>query len=353
MSKVTVLNEKNIDTTQQPIFLGEPLSLQRFDRFKYEQFMELWRNQVELLWTPEEFELTKDRQDYLNMTEVEKFIFTKNLQYQTMMDSVVARGASTFIEHVSLPEVEICMSFWAMMEGIHSYSYTYIMRNVYADPTPVLDETLEDEEIMKRARTVKEEYDKLDNFAGDDIKKQIYLTLMSVYILESIRFYVSFVCSFSFNQRNGMMEGNTNIIRKILLDEHFHVKISQTCMNLFASDESEGFQDTVKECRDIAIQMFLTAADEEKSWADYLFSKGPMVGLSAEVLKGYIEYLVDQKMQMIGLPSQFGTKNPIGGWLDEYLNTSMVQTEPQASPGLTQYKRFVTKPDLGNIDIDF
>lgn len=349
---MSILNEKNVDTTTQPIFLGEPLSLQRFDRFKYPEFMKLFRKQVELFWTPEEFDLTKDRLDYEKMSEVDKFIFTKNLQYQTMMDSVVARGANTFIKHVSIPELEAAMSMWAMMETIHSYSYSYIIRNVYPDPAKIFDETLEDEEIMKRARTVKEEYEKLENFSGDDIKKQIYLSLLSVNILEAIRFYVSFVCSFSFNQRSNMMEGNTNIIKKILADETTHYRMSQYCINLLHKEKDEGFLDVVKECRDIGIQMYLNAAEEEKEWADYLFSRGPMVGLSAETLKGYIEWLCDTRMQAIGFPKHYETKNPIHGWLEPYINDSMTQSAPQETSGLTTYKRFVTDNDLGDFNFE-
>lgn len=349
---MSILNTKNVDTTTQPIFLGEPLSLQRFDRFKYPEFMRLFRKQVELFWTPEEFDLTKDRLDYEKMSEVDKFIFTKNLQYQTMMDSVVARGANTFIKHVSIPELEAAMSMWAMMETIHSYSYSYIIRNVYPNPAQIFDETLEDEEIMKRARTVKEEYEKLENFAGDDVRKQIYLSLISVNILEAVRFYVSFVCSFSFNQRSNMMQGNTNIIKRIQADENYHYRMSQYCINLLHNNKDEGFKDVVKECRDIVVEMFLKAAEEEKQWADYLFSKGPMVGLSAEILKSYIEWLTDTRLESIGFTKQFGTKNPIGGWLEPYINDSMTQDAPQESSGLTTYKRFVTKNDLGSTSFE-
>lgn len=350
---MSILNTKNVDTTNQPMFCGEPLGLQRFDRFKYEAFMKLYRKQVELFWTPEEFDLTRDRIDYNEMSDVDKFIFTKNLQYQTMMDSVVARGANTFSRFVSLPELEACMSIWQMMEVVHSYSYSYIIRNVYPNPEQIFNETLLDEEILKRATVAKEEYEKLDKIAGNDVKKQVYLSLISVNILESIRFYVSFVCSFSFNQRQGLMQGNTNIVKKIAQDEAVHYRMSQICLELLHTREDEGFLNIAQECKEEAINMFLSAAQEEKQWADYLFSRGPVIGLSSEILKEYIEWLTDTRMHAIGFDKHFNTKNPISGWIAPYFDNVLTQEAPQESPGLTTYDRFTLDNDTEGIVIDW
>jgi ribonucleoside-diphosphate reductase beta chain len=348
---MSILNTKNVDTTSQPIFLGEPLSLQRFDRFKYYDFYKLYLDHQEQFWRPNEISLDKDRVDYESLTEDEKFIFTKNLQYQTVMDSVVARGAESFMEYVSIPEVEAYMKAWAFFETVHSESYTYIMRNVYSDPVKIMDQSLDDVEIMKRSNTIKEEYDRLDKFAGGDIKKQIYLSLVSVNILEAIRFYVSFVCTFAFAE-NKKMIGSADIVQAIRKDEAIHYRASQLLLNLLHNIPEEGFQDTVKECEEQAIQMYISAAEEEKAWADYLFDGRRMIGLSSDILKGYIEWLTDNRMSVIGFPKHFNTKNPIGGWYDKYMNTSNVESMPQEKELGSVYRIGATVNDLDSFKFE-
>ena len=283
----TVFNKKSVDTTTQPLFLGEPLGLQRYDRFKYPIFWDLYNKQVEFFWRPEEIELKKDRADFQTLTDNEKFIFTSNLKYQTMLDSVICRGVPTLLEHVSNPELEACLNVWGFFEQIHSTSYSYIIKNVYADPSSVFDSTLKDKEILKRAESAIEDYNKLSYGQYDDIKEQLYMTLISINILEAIRFYVSFICSFAF-AKNKKMIGNADIIRLIKRDEAIHLYNTQTILNILKDEKSEGFQGVVKKCHDDAIAMFERAANEEKEWASYLFKDGSLIGLNETTLHGYI-----------------------------------------------------------------
>lgn len=212
-----ILNKINVDTTKQPIFLGEPLGLQRFDRYKYPIFFDLFNKQLTFFWRPEEINLTLDRAQYRSLEKHEQFIFTRNLLFQTMLDSVVARGVPTFTKHVTNPELEICLNTWGFFENIHSYSYTYIIKNVYPDPSKILDEALLDTEILSRANSVTKAYDDLNNETLN-IKEKIYLSLISVNILEAIRFYVSFACAFAFGE-NKKMIGNADIVKLIRRDE--------------------------------------------------------------------------------------------------------------------------------------
>jgi ribonucleoside-diphosphate reductase beta chain len=349
--KRIILNHNNVDTTKQPMFFGEPLGLQRYDRFKYHEFYKLYSDHLSQFWRPNEIALDKDRVDYPNLSKSEEFVYTKNLQYQTMMDTVIARGAESFMDYVSLPELEAYMKAWAFFETVHSESYSYIIRNVYPDPTPILDQALEDEEILKRATSVEQEYDKLNDMTEGDKYTQVYLSMISVNILEAIRFYVSFVCSFSFAE-NKKMIGSSDIIQLIRRDENLHYRASQFIITLMHTREDEGFIDIAAKNKDVVIQMYIDAAKEEKSWAEYLFSEGPIIGLNAKILQGYIEWLTDTRLQAIGLPKQFGTKNPIGGWVDVYMNPASVQKAPQETD-ITAYKISATKNDLGELELDF
>ncbi len=352
----SILNIKNIDYTKQPLFLGDNLGLQRYDKFKYPTFFDLYKKQIEFFWRPEEIELKKDRNDFKNesiMSENEKFIFTSNLKYQTMLDSVICRGVPSLTQWVSNPELEASMNAWQFFEQIHSYSYTYIIKNVYSDPSAVLDSTFEDKEIMKRAKVAIDEYDKL-NKLGDkhDLrskKKQIYLTLISVNILEAVRFYVSFVCAFAFAE-NKKMIGNADIIKLIKRDEALHLYNTQEIIKILRTVPEEGFVKTAQECEEEACAMFDSAAAEEKAWAEYLFKDGSIIGLNENVLSQYVDWLCMSRRKAIGLPYEKGCKNPISGWTDPWMNSEAVQVAPQEHE-ITSYKIGASKNDLEDLDL--
>lgn len=347
----TILNKINVDTTKQPLFLGEDLGIQRYDRFKYEVFFDLFKKQVNFFWWPMEFSLDTDRSDFKSLSDNEKFIFTSNLKYQTMLDSIICRGVPLLLEHTSNPELEACLKTWEFYEQIHSFSYTYIIKNVYSDPSEIFDNILNDVEIMKRAESAAKEYDVLKYCKKDNLKQQIYLTLVSINILEAVRFYVSFVCAFAFGENKKMM-GNADIIKKIRLDESLHLAITQSLLNILRKEESEGFQDVIKENEERAIEMFAHAAEEEKAWAKHLFKDGSMLGLNEEILCQYIEFLVGNRMKNIGLPPLYNTKNPIRGWIEPWMNSEVVSPTPQEKE-LSQYKISASKDDLGDMKMDF
>ncbi len=348
-----ILNKKNIDTTKQPIFLGESLGLQRFDKYKYPIFFDLFNKQLGFFWRPEEISLQLDRNQFSELEEHERFIFTKNLLFQTMLDSIVARGVPSFTKYVTNPELEICLNTWGFFENIHSYSYTYIIKNVYSDPSKILDQALEDSEILRRADSATAAYDSLastDETNVESLKDKIYLSLISVNILEAVRFYVSFVCAFAFGE-NKKMIGNADIIKLIRRDEAVHLYCTQNILNILRTVEEEGFTAVAERCKDRAIQMYVEAAAEEKKWSQYLFSNGSLIGLSEAVLNRYIEWLTDTRMKDVGLPKQFGSKNPIGGWLDPWMGNNSLQVAPQESE-ITSYKIGQSNNDLSNVSYD-
>ena len=350
----TIFNKKNVDCMKQPLFLGEDLGVQRYDRFKYPVFFNLYKKQIEFFWRPEEIELKKDRGDFKEMSDNEKFIFTSNLKYQTMMDSVANRGVPTLLNFVSNPELEACMNAWGFFEQIHSYSYTYIIKNVYNDPTAVLDSILTDKEILKRADATIKEYDTLrkmgKNKSIENVKKQIYLTLISVNILEAVRFYVSFVCAFAFAE-NKKMAGNADIIKLIKRDEALHLSSSQEVLKILKKNKDEKFLTTTKECEEDAIKMFESAAQEEKEWASYLFKDGSIIGLNEIVLHQYIDWLCMSRRKTIGLPYENVGKNPIAGWTEPWMSSEAVQVAPQEHE-ITSYKIGASKNDLADMDFE-
>ena len=349
----TIFNTKNIDPMSQPLFLGKDLGVQRYDVIKYPIFKDLDSKQMMNFWRPEEIELKKDRGDFQTLTDNEKFIFTSNLKYQTMLDSVICRGVPTLLEYVTNTELEACMMTWQFFEKIHSQSYSYIIQNVYADSSEVFGGIYDDKEIMKRANSAIADYNNLMGMACEttkpsELKKQIYMTIISINILEAIRFYVSFICSFAFAE-NKKMVGNADIIKLIKRDEALHLANTQEIIKILNREESEGFVKTAQQCQDAAVEMFERAAKEEKEWASYLFKDGSIIGLNEVVLHQYIDWLCMSRRKTIGLPYDNVGKNPIAGWTEPWMSSGSVQVAPQEHE-ITSYKIGASKNDLEDMD---
>ena len=320
---MTVFNKNKVNTKKQPMFFGQPLGVQRYDEYKYPVFDKLTQQQLGYFWRPEEVSLQKDRSDYQTLTPEQKHIFTSNLKYQIMLDSVQGRGPGmAFIPYCSLPELEACMEVWGFMEMIHSRSYTYIIKNVYPDPSEVFDTILDDDNVMERASSVTESYDDFINHAHEydncqmwnlakdghptgtydrrELKKKLFRAVANVNILEGIRFYVSFACSFAFGE-NKLMEGSAKILSLIARDESQHLVLTQNILKKWADGDDPEMQEISQQSKEEVTQMFKKTVDEEKAWAQYLFKQGSMIGLNDKLLYNYVEWIANKRMKAIGL----------------------------------------------------
>ena len=350
---MTVFNTTNTDTLNQPMFFGKPLGIQRYDVNKYPVFYKLTQEQLGAFWRPEEFPLQKDRSDYLKLRPEQKHIFTSNLKYQIMLDSVQGRGPGlAFLPYCSLPELEACMTVWQFMEMIHSYSYTYIIKNVYANPSEVFDTIINDDKILERAASVTGTYDdyiqssqsyassnlwKFNNEGVEagttelyEVKRKLYRAISNVNILEGIRFYVSFACSFAFGELH-LMENSAKIISKIALDERYHLAITQNILTKWKNGDDPDMVKIAKEEEPLVYKMFEDTVNEEKRWAQYLFKDGSMIGLNEKLLCNYVEWISNRRMKAIGLKPLYdipANNNPLP-WTDHWLNSKEVQPPPQ------------------------
>ena len=350
---MTVFNDSQVDTKKQPMFFGSPLGVQRYDSYKYPVFEKLTNQMLGYFWRPEEVSLQKDRGDYQSLRPEQKHIFTSNLKYQILLDSVQGRGPGmAFSPYCALPELEGAMNVWQFMEMIHSRSYTYIIKNVYPDPSEVFDTILNDEKILARAKSVTGAYDTFINYAQEygqssawtdgmrdhpnsewtmkDLKRHLYRAVANVNILEGIRFYVSFACSFAFGELK-LMEGSAKIISLIARDENQHLVLTQQIMKKWQEGDDPVMQEIIKEEEENVIQMFRDAVDEEKEWAEYLFKDGTMIGLNDKLLVKYVEWIANKRMRAIGLKPIYDApikNNPLP-WTEHWISSKGLQVAPQ------------------------
>ena len=350
---MTVFNTEDVETKKQPMFFGKPLGVQRYDSYKYPAFENLTKSQLGYFWRPEEVSLQKDRSDYQTLRPEQKHVYTSNLKYQIMLDSVQGRAPGmAFLPYCSLPELESCMEVWSFMEMIHSRSYTYVIKNVYADPSEVFDTIIKDERILERAASVTGAYDTFINQAQDwasssfwtkdgkgsptaewslkDLKRHLYRAVANVNILEGIRFYVSFACSFAFGELK-LMEGSAKIISLIARDENQHLALTQNIINNWRKGDDPEMKEIVEEEKEWTYRTFDKCVNEEKAWAQYLFKDGSMIGLNDKLLQSYVEWIANKRLKAIGLKAAYdipASHNPLP-WTTHWISSKGLQVAPQ------------------------
>ena len=353
LTGMTVFNSSQVDTKKQPMFLGQPLGVQRYDSYKYPIFDKLTTQQLGYFWRPEEVSLQKDRSDYHTLRPEQKHIFTSNLKYQVMLDSVQGRGPGmAFIPYCSLPELEAAMTVWEFMEMIHSRSYTYIIKNVYSNPSEVFDKIVTDERILERAGSVTESYNDFINSAQQygtsmewihaqegagtfrenryELKRKLFRAIANVNVLEGIRFYVSFACSFAFGELK-LMEGSAKIISLIARDENQHLVLTQNILNKWAEGDDPDMKKIFVEEQQWLYALFDRAVNEEKRWAEYLFKNGSMIGLNDKLLHQYVEWIANRRLKAIGLKPVYdvAAKNNPLPWTQHWISSKGLQVAPQ------------------------
>ncbi|MFQ3266069.1 MAG: ribonucleoside-diphosphate reductase beta chain [Colwellia sp.] len=366
----TTFNQTPNNALLEPMFLGNSVNVSRYDQQRFIAFEKLIEKQLSFFWRPEEVDVSKDRADWQSLTDSEKHIFISNLKYQTLLDSMAARSVNAvFLPLVSLPEVETWVETWAFSETIHSRSYTHILRNLFTEPGEIFDDIIVNPAILKRASSIAKYFDEvilttqLLQSQGEGtyevegrtvevttrkLKERLYLAVCSVNALEAIRFYVSFACSFAFAERE-LLEGNAKIIKLIARDEALHLTGTQHMLNNWKSGKDDPEMKVIsEELRDEGLQIFLDVVEQEKEWAQYLFKDGSMIGLNADILNQYIEYISNQRLTAIGYDAPYDIKSNPLPWMNAYLVSDNVQVAPQE----TEISSYLVGQVDSSVDVD-
>lgn len=366
----TTFNQTPNNALLEPMFLGNSVNVSRYDQQRFMAFEKLIEKQLSFFWRPEEVDVSKDRADWQSLTDSEKHIFISNLKYQTLLDSMAARSVNAvFLPLVSLPEVETWVETWAFSETIHSRSYTHILRNLFTEPGEIFDDIIVNPAILKRASSIAKYFDdvilttQLLQSQGEGtyevegntvevttrkLKERLFLAVCSVNALEAIRFYVSFACSFAFAERE-LLEGNAKIIKLIARDEALHLTGTQHILNNWKSGKDDPEMKIISEdLRDEGLQIFLDVVEQEKEWAQYLFQDGSMIGLNADILNQYIEYISNQRLTAIGYDAPYNIKSNPLPWMNAYLVSDNVQVAPQE----TEISSYLVGQVDSSVDVD-
>jgi ribonucleoside-diphosphate reductase beta chain len=328
------------------MFLDGAVTVQRFEEFKYPKIAKFEEIQRGYFWVPEEISLTKDKIDHKDSSEAIKHIFTSNLLRQTALDSIQGRAPfQVFGPVVSVPEMEALCLIWSMFESnIHSKSYSHIIRNIYSVPKDEFNKIHDTSEIIAMAAMIGRYYDDLHQLncrkeLGEDIpllthKRAIWMALHASYALEALRFMVSFATSLAMVE-NKIYMGNGNIIRLILQDELLHAEWTAWIIKQVVKDDPD-FAQLAEECADEVYALYMEVIEEEKTWADYLFKKGVVIGLNASILRDFVDYTANFRLKEVGIKYHTpAPKNSPIPWFNKYVKMNSSQTALQESESVS------------------
>jgi len=344
MSKQQYDLSKQTNYLKRTMFLDPagPVTVQRFEEVKYPKIAKYEELARGFFWVPEEISLTKDKMDHKESSDAVKHIFTSNLLRQTALDSIQGRAPNqVFSPVISIPELEALVSNWSFFEtNIHSKSYSHIIRNVYGVPKEEFNKIHDTAEIVGMAANIGRYYEDLHILncrkeLGETVdirthKRSIWMALHASYALEALRFMVSFATSLAMVE-NKIYIGNGNIISLILQDEILHAEWTAWLINQVTKDDPD-FVELEEECKEEVYKLYLEVIAEEKAWADYLFSKGPVIGLNATILKDFVDYTAFTRLKEIGIKyaDEHPRSSPIP-WFNKHVNINKKQTALQES----------------------
>lgn len=340
MSKETVFNVIPQHTKEHYMFFGEQPNISRYDVPIHPVFDKLIDKQMGFFWRPEEFDISKDKNDYKMLSDTQKHIWAKTISYQIVLDSIQGRSpALALLPFCTLPELETCITWWTAFEGLHNRSYNYILKNVYAVAGDLLDSIVLDQAIIERGKETVKYYDDFINASNAwragtssltlrELKKKLLLCVASINALEGLSFYASFACSFAFAEQ-GLMEGNAKQISTIARDEALHLAITQNILKKWSNGEDDPeMQEIYAESIPEIKQIYDTIIAQEKEWCKYLFKDGQMLGLNEKILSDYVEHIAGKRMKNLGIKTNYPVKNPLS-WTEKYLSSSDLQVAPQ------------------------
>ena len=342
MSKEQYDISKKTNYLKRKMFLDPegPVTVQRFEEVKYPKIQNYESIARRFFWVPEEISLTKDKMDHKDASDAVKHIFTSNLLRQTALDSIQGRAPNqVFSPVISIPELEALVSNWSFFEtNIHSKSYSHIIRNVYGVPKEEFNKIHDTQEIIDMAASIGRYYEILHGLncrkeCGEEIdlhthKTAIWMALHASYALEAFRFMVSFATSLAMVE-NKIYIGNGNIISLILQDELLHAEWTAWLINQVVKDDPD-FISIAEECKNEVYALYMEVIAEEKAWADYLFKKGPVIGLNATILKDFVDYTAFTRLKDIGIKydGEHPRSSPIP-WFNKHVNIGKKQSALQ------------------------
>lgn len=353
---MTVFNKDNKGyETGYPLFLGEESGLVDTINRTYPELEELYQLQLSQIWNEFEVDLTQDKIDMANTDPRIVDLMVKTISWQHLADSVASRSITGLLmPHVSNSELEGLLNLWAFFETIHARTYSHIVKQTFANPTEMLQETYTNLNVLTRSEAIVRAFDELEELPKDasefDKRKAIAKAFTALFALEAIAFMASFSISFGIVE-TGKFQGIGQLVKLICRDEVIHTRMDYTILTILLKDPD--WQDAIQAVLPDVLTILDSVVEQELAWTDYLFSDGRQcIGLNASLVKGYVKYMAAPVYKAFGLTPSFDIprENPLP-YMETYIDGSKMQSAAQEIQ-ITSYQVGAMVDDTADLDLD-
>ncbi|MFV7789345.1 ribonucleotide-diphosphate reductase subunit beta [Aliarcobacter lanthieri] len=311
MERKTIYNPDSKESlNDRRVFGGNSDGMINFTRMKYQWALNLWDTMEANTWFPREVQMTGDAKDYKFLTPAEKRMYDLVLSQLIFMDSLQTNNLMDNINpYITAPEINACLSRQAYEEANHSKSYAVMVESISDNTDLIYDMWKTDSKLREKNTYIAEVY---DNLSGGIDDTKIVLALFANQILEGLYFYAGFAAIYALG-KSGKMLGSSQMIRFIQRDEVTHLLLFQNMINSVRKERPELFTD---ELEMTVREMFRKAVALESSWGGYI-TQGQILGFTDGIIRQYIEYLADKRLEAVGYKPEYNVKHPIP-WVDGY-----------------------------------
>ncbi|MDD2450639.1 ribonucleotide-diphosphate reductase subunit beta [Sulfurovum sp.] len=311
MLRKKIYNPESKETTnERRIFGGDPTGIFELNDLKYQWAYNLWEMMLNNTWFPKEVDMTRDVNDYKNLTSDEKSAYDKVLAQLIFMDSLQTNNLIDNINpFITAPEINLILVRQAFEEALHSQSYAVMVDSISTNTDEIYELWRKDMMLKTKNDAIARVYDEL---AQNPTDRNIVKAMFANQILEGIYFYSGFTYLYTLARADKML-GTAQMIRFIQRDEVTHLVLFQNMINSTKKERPELF---TPDLLDEVYEMFRSAVKLESQWGAYI-TQGQILGLTDGIIEQYIQYLADQRLQAVGLQKLYNVEHPIK-WVDNF-----------------------------------
>ena len=311
MNRKKIYNpESTENVNDRKIFGGDPTGIFELNNIKYQWAYNLWEVMLNNTWFPKEVDMTRDVNDYKNITEAEKEAYDKALSQLIFMDSLQTNNLIDNVNpYVTSPEINLILVRQSFEEALHSQSYAVMVDSISTNSEEIYELWRTDMMLKTKNDAIAGVYEELST---NPTEHNFLKACFANQILEGIYFYSGFAYLYTL-ARSGKMLGSAQMIRFIQRDEVTHLVLFQNLINTLRKERPDLFTDKLKE---EVIAMFKQAVKLESDWGKYI-TQGQILGLTDDIVDQYIKFLADDRLEAVGFEKLYNVENPIK-WVDDF-----------------------------------
>ena len=311
MNRKKIYNpESTENVNDRKIFGGNPTGIFELNNIKYQWAYNLWEVMLNNTWFPKEVDMTRDVNDYKNLTSDEKDAYDKALSQLIFMDSLQTNNLIDNVNpYITSPEINLILVRQSFEEALHSQSYAVMVDSISTNSEEIYELWRRDMMLKQKNDAIFHTYNELTT---NPTEHNFIKACFANQILEGIYFYSGFAYIYTL-ARSGKMLGSAQMIRFIQRDEVTHLVLFQNLINSLRKERPDLFTEQLKA---EVVDMFKQAVQLETDWGKYI-TQGQILGLTNEIIEQYIKFLADERLTSVGYDPLYNVTNPIK-WVDDF-----------------------------------